>query len=506
MFKRIFHKKKKSVLYSEMPKNENMELTVSNLRSIIGKNVDVEFKEIFICGDKKYPATLIFVSGLVDVKSIARDVIKPLMDKSLLCEKDSLKNIISLIEHGFVHLPVMNTHNNINNTVNDILTGSCALVFDNEKMAITFEIKGFEKRSISEPTNESSVKGPKDSFVESIRVNTATIRRKIASQNLSIEQTKVGKQSLTEIEILYLNGTVNRNIVNEVKRRLENIEIDGVIEPGFVEEYIVDKRYTTFPLILSTERPDKFCIGILEGRVGLIIDGLPIAYIIPASIQQFLRASDDYSQNFIVVSALRLLRYISMALTIFLPAFYIAITTFHQEMIPTKLAIAIASAKEGVPYPSFIEIFIMLIAFEILLEAGLRLPKNIGQAVSVVGALVVGEAAVNANLISPTVVVVIAITSIASFTMPSQDFSNALRIWKFIMAILSSILGIFGMSIGAIFLLYHLSSIETFGVAFLSPFVASEGKDIWDSIIRAPLKLLKKRPFILRTPNERRQK
>jgi spore germination protein KA len=352
-----FHKKKKSVIYSETPKNENMELTISNLRSILGKNSDVEFRDIFICGDQKYPAGLVFVSGLVDVKGIANDVIKPLMDNSLLCEKDSIKNIISLIQHGFVYSPTMKTYTSINDTINDILTGSCALVFDNENTALTFEIKGFEKRQISEPTNESSVKGPKDSFVESLRVNTATIRRKIATQNLTIEQTKVGRQSLTQIDIVYLNGTVNPNLVNEVKRRLESIEIDGVVEAGFVEEYIVDKKYTTFPLIGATERPDRFCISILEGRVGLVIDGLPVAYIIPATIQQFLRAADDYSQNFIVVSALRILRYFSMLLTIFLPAFYIAITTFHQEMIPTELAMAIAAAKEGVPYPSFIEIF-----------------------------------------------------------------------------------------------------------------------------------------------------
>lgn len=311
---------------------------------------------------------------------------------------------------------------------------------------------------------------------------------------------------MTPIGIIYIDGIVNKGLVDEVKKKLDNIEIDGVVEAGFVEEYIIDSKYSSFPQVTVTERPDKFCTAILEGRVGLLIDGLPTAYIIPATIYQFLRTPDDYSQNFIVVSSIRFLRYFSMMLSLFLPAFYIAVTTFHQEMIPTELAQAISASKEGVPFPTFIEVIFMLIAFEILLEAGFRLPKTIGQAISIVGALVVGEASVNAKLISPAVVVVIAVTVISSFTMPYQDFSSAIRMWRFAMVVGGASMGIFGIIIVAIFLLYHLASIETFGIPYLSPFVANEGKDFGDSIIRLRLSSLKKRPSVLKTPNQRRQK
>lgn len=509
MFKRLAGKKSSSsnkILYSEIPDNKDMELNIKNIKLILSKNSDVIFRDINICGNPDFPVTLVFVDGLVDSKAIGDDVVKPLMQSSLLCKAGNESELIDLIEHGFVYSPDQKTRININDAINDILSGSCALVFDRKKTVLTFDTKGFEKRSITEPTSENAIKGAKDVFVESLRVNTATVRRKIKTQKLVIEQTTIGRQSQTSVSIIYLEGTANKHIVDEVRRRLDSIDIDGVVEAGFVEEYILDKTSTLFPQVLATERPDKFCFSLLEGRVGLLIDGLPIAYDIPAVLGNFLRSTDDYSLNFIAVSFIRLLRYSAAALTLMLPAFYISITTFHQEMIPTELAQAIAASKEGVPFPSFVEVVFMLIAFEILLEAGLRLPRNIGQAVSIVGALVVGEASVNAKLISPAVVVVIALTAISGFTIPNQDFSNAIRLWRFVMVIASSIIGIFGMGMVILFLLYHLASIETFGVPYLSPYVSNEGKDLEDSVIRLPLRFLKKRPSFVRSTNERRQK
>lgn len=509
MFKKIFKKKtsvNNEVIFSEIPDNTDTELTSSKLKSLLMRSSDMRFREIYICGNQQRPVTLIFIDGMIDSKIISDDVIKPLIQKSQLCDADSEMKTIELIEHGFVYFPDMKTRKNINDAINDILAGSCALVFDKEKTALTFNTKGFEKRGISEPTNEGSSKGTKDSFVESLRVNTATLRSKIKSPNLIIEETIVGKQTHTSIAIVYLDGIVNKTIVDEVKKRLNNIQVDGVIEAGFVEEYIIDSKYSTFPQVSVTERTDKLCTTILEGRVGLIIDGLPTVYIIPGTVYQFLRTPDDYSQNFIVVSFIRFLRYLSAMITLFLPAFYVAITTFHPEMIPTELAQAISASKEGVPFPIFIEVLAMLVAFEILLEAGLRLPRNIGQTVSIVGALVVGEASVNAKLISPAVVVVIAATVISAFTIPNQDFSNSIRIWRFIMVLAGGAIGIFGLGMAALFLLYHLASIETFGVPYLSPFAGNEGHDFGDSFIRIRLSALKKRPFFLKTPNERRQK
>lgn len=511
MFEDLFDKKNDSEkkcesTYKERPDIETTQLTSENIRSILVKNSDVVFREILICGNENRAVTLIYVDGMIDSKTVADTVIRPLMLDSKLCEAQSEKETISLIEYGYVHFPAQKTRKKIKEAISDIMTGSCALIFNEEKAALTFETKGFQQRSISEPTEENIVKGPKDVFVENIRVNTATVRRKIHTPDLVIEQTIVGKQTLTPVEIVYIEGITNKGLVKEIKARLDSIDIDGVIESGFIEEFIIDSKFSVFPQVTATERPDVFASNILDGRVGIIIDGIPIAYTMPGVIYQFLRTPDDYSQNYLASSILRLLRYTLMFVTVFLPAFYISVTTFHHEMIPSELALSIAASKEGVPYPTFVEVIAFLIAFEILLESGLRLPKNIGQAVSIVGALVVGDAAVSAGFISPAVVVVIAITAISGFTMPNQDFANALRLWRFIMAILASIIGLVGMTFGGIFMLFSLAAMETFGVPYLSPFVSGDGKGMDDTLIRPPVSFLKYRPFSLKTNNKRRQK
>ena len=321
-----------------------------------------------------------------------------------------------------------------------------------------------------------------------------------------IEETVVGKQSRTSVATVYMNNITNRNMVDEVKKRLNAIEVDKALNAGFIEEFIVDNVNSPFPQVVYTERPDKFCSNIIDGRVGVIIDGLPIAYIIPASFLQLLQAPEDYSQHYLVSSAIRGLRFIALFFTLLIPSFYISITSFHQEMMPSELATSIASAKEGVPFPMFVEVILMLAAFEVLVEAGLRLPKSIGQAVSIVGALVVGQSAVEAKLLSPATVVVIAITAITSFTMPNQDLSNALRLWRFILVIFSSIIGIFGLCTGLFILLFQLCKLESFGVPYLSPLVASKGNQYLDTFVRFPLKFQKFRPFSLGLFNKRRMK
>jgi spore germination protein KA len=498
--------KKKNALLAETPDNGQKDLTSENIKEILSKSADIRFVEIYICGDAGRPVTVSFVDGLANQQSISDYIISPLSDKSMLYRAKADTEVIDLVAHGLVRCPVLATRTDINGVINDILSGSCAVIFDSVKTAVTFSVKGMEQRSITEPTNETAAKSAKDSFVESLGVNTATVRSKIKTQRLVVEVTTVGRQTLTSIGIIYLDGTVNQALVDEVKRRLSGIDIDGVIEPGFVEEYIIDKKFTAFPQVLATERPDKFCTAILEGRVGLLIDGMPIAYDVPAVLYNFMRTVDDYAQNFWLASVLRIMRYMCLILTLMLPAFYVAITTFHQEMIPTELALSIAGSREGVPFPTFLEVILLQIAFEIILEAGLRLPKNIGQTISIVGALVVGEAAVNAKLISPAVVVLVALSVISGFAIPTADLANAIRMWRFIFLIFSSAIGLFGIGVGALLLLYDLASIETFGVPYLTPFATNEGRNMNDSIIRIPLPFIKKRPAYMKSPNERRQK
>lgn len=483
------------------------EVTTENIKSILSDSDDIKYQVYYINGRRNLPVTLIYVDGLVDTKVINDDILKPLMQEKALEEVNNLKDIVDLIEHGIIYHASRKMQSSLGDTLEDILRGSVALVFDKEKKAITFDAKGFEKRAITEPSTESALKGAKDSFIEVLRVNTALVRRKIHTPYLRIKEIIVGKQTRTSIAVIYIENLTNKNIVEEVIERLSKINIDGATTAGSIEENIIDNKRTIFPLVLNTERTDKFCHNILEGRVGLIIDGLPTTYIIPATVDMFYQTPEDYAQNYVISSFLRLIRYVNSLLTLLLPGFYIAITTFHQEMIPTVLAITIISSKAEVPFPTSTSIFFMLLAFEVLIEAGFRLPKTIGQTISIVGAIVVGQAAVQAKIISPVVVIVIAVAGLAGLTMPNQDFLNALRICRLMFAICATIAGLYGLSLAFLLLIYHMNTLETFGVPYFSPFSANEGRDVLnDSIIRVPLSFMKKRPSNLKTLNKKRQR
>ncbi len=503
--RKIKEDKKSDILFCEPLEESELELTTANIKQLIKHSSDVVFHEIYINGSKDLPVTMIFIDGVVNIKIVDDNILKPLMQELKLNQREKVDDIIEKIEHGTVYHALINTRDKLEDCISDIIDGSVAFVFDRAKKAVTFDVKGFDKRKITEPTGENVIKGSKDAFIEDLRTNTATIRRKIKTYNLIIEETKIGKQSLTKIAIVYIKGITNTHIVDELKKRLDKINIDGVLSAGVIEESIIDNKYSPFPQIIYTERPDKFCANIIEGRVGVVIDGLPIAYIVPCTLESFLQAPEDYSQNFIISSIIRLLRFILMFVTLLLPGVYVAVTSFHHEMIPTELALAITASKQGVPFPAFIEVILMLTAFEVLIEAGLRLPKTIGQAVSIVGAVVVGQAAVEARLVSPAVVVVIAATAVSSFAMPNQDFSNALRLWRFIFVIMSSFIGLFGLTISGIILLNHLSEMETYGIAYMSPFVGEDNKGMQDSLFRLPFSVNYKRPISLKTVNKKRQ-
>lgn len=483
-----------------------MDIMTENLKAILGKSKDIVFTELNINGNKEIAVTLLFVDGLIDRNTVNTDILKPLEQKSRLLGARSARDIIALIHQGVAYYHSQKIRSNLDDVISDILTGSTALIFDKEKIALTFDTKGYEKRSITEPGNESVIKGAKDSFVENLRTNTATIRNKIRTKNLIIQETIVGRQTLTPIAVVYIEDIAHIDLVNEVKSRLNKINIEGITSVGFIEEYIIEKKYSSFPQLISTERPDKFCANLLEGRVGILIDGYPYSFIMPATLAQFLQAPEDYAQNFINSSIIRSLRYILLLVSLLLPAAYIVLVQFNQGMIPSELAISIASTEVGIPFPSFIQVFFMVLAFEALQEAGIRLPKTIGQIVPIVGALVVGDAAVKANIISPIVVIVIATTAIASYALPNDDFRLALRIWRLLAIILSSILGLIGLSIGIVLILHHLCKIETFGIPYMSPFTGINIQELKDTLIRFPLSQYKKRPATLKVANKRRQK
>lgn len=469
------------------------EIKTEILKQKLSESPDIVFNEVILDENRKF--TVVFVDGMTNSQMIDNFVLKPLIQESDLKETKNDKDLIDLIMLGTVYHCQRKLVDKLTDCYSDLLSGSVVLVFDDLKKAVTFEIKGFEKRGLSEPTNENVLKGAKESFIEVLRTNTALIRRRIPSSDLIINQMKIGKRTDTAVSVIYFDGIANRSIVDEVKRRLEKINIDGIVSPGVIESFLIDSKHSLFPEVLYTERTDKFCANIMEGRVGIIVDGFPLAMIDPVDINSFLQAPEDYSQNFIYSSLYRIMRYLCALSSMILPAFYVSVTTFHQEMIPTALAGALIQTKEGIPFDSYLEVLMMLVAFEVLLEAGMRLPKSVGQAVSIVGALVVGQAAITAKILSPGVVIIIAAAGIAGFTIPSQDFANTVRVLRLILVLCAMTSGLYGLSVGLIVILYHLCSIEVFGVPYLSPFVSNEGKEMLnDTLFRKPWRKMKVRP------------
>lgn len=495
-FRKLFKKKSK----------DKTSLSTANLKDTLGSSDDVVFSDFHIGVSGRVDMTLLYIDGMVNTNLINDFVLKPLLTVEQFTKLHKSKDVVNQIEEGRLYFASHKVVKTIDDCTQDVIMGNVAIIFDDINTAIIFDVKGYDKRSITEPSGENVLKGAKDTFIEVLRTNTAQVRRKVSTSNLRIKQLVVGRQTLTHIAIVYIEGLTNKELVDEVINRISSLDIDEVVSIGFIEEYIVDNKITAFPLIASTERTDKFCANIISGRVGVLIDGLPIGLIIPGVLNQFLQAPEDYSQNFIVSSAIRVMRFGLMFVTLLLPGLYISVITFHQEMIPTDLALAIAASEAGVPFPTFVEVMMMLIAFEILIEAGIRLPRTIGNAVSILGALVVGEAAVSAKLVSPGVVIIVALAGIATFTMPNQDLSNALRLWRFLLVIFSSIAGLVGLSVGSLLLLFHLCTIETFGVPYLIPFVSHEGTEYKDTIFRFPLYLNKYRPDELKVQNKRRQR
>jgi spore germination protein KA len=489
---------------NELANLKNQELNSNNLRKILGHSTDIHFQELLVNGNQHLLVTLLLVDGMVETALVTESILKPLTNRSI--EARTAQELIKKIEQGGIYFAPQQTHTSLEGVLGAVLGGQVAVIFDQERTAITFDVRGFEKRRISEPTSENVIKGGKDAFVETLRMNTATLRRRINSTHLVIEETIVGQRSFHRLAIVYIKGLTNPDLVNELRERINHIDIDAICATGDVEERIIDRPYSPFPQILFTERPDKFCANIMEGRAGLLIDTFPTGFIVPANFAQFIQAPEDYSMNYAISSIVRLGRYLMFLVALLLPGYYVALTTFHQEMIPTDLAVAIAEAEQGVPFPSFMEVIIMLLAFEVLLEAGLRLPRAIGQAVSIVGAVVVGQAAVDARLVSPSVVIAIAITGIAGYTMPNQDLGNSLRLARLAMVILASLTGLPGIAIGVLLLIYHLASIETFGVPYLAPLVGNEGGKLQDTLFRFPLAMLQKRPAVLKPLDKQRQR
>jgi spore germination protein KA len=474
-------------------------ITSEYIEKIFNDCYDFVQRRVDIGGDAKKGVTLCFIDGLVSGAMIAEEIIRPMTSTQRFGDVVSEKQIIQMLTGGLAYSATVKLRENTDDVVNDLLSGFCAIVLDREHRAVTFEVKSSEKRSVDVPKEEKVVKGSKDAFVEIVKTNTTLVRKKLRNPDLKIRETKVGRETQTSVAVVYIDGFTNTEIVKEVEQRLAAIDTDGVLTAAVIEDYLVDNVRTPFPQLISTERPDKFCLNILEGRVGILVDGLPIGYLAPGTFAQFFKVPEDVANHHIVATGLTILRYIALVITLFIPAFYVAVAMYHQEMIPTKLLNSMIDAKQSVPFPTAVEVVGMLIAFELLQEAGLRLPNPVGETVSIIGALIVGQSAVEAHVVSPVVVIVVAFAGIAGYTMPNQDMGAALRIWRFLLVFAAILAGLYGLVLGGAALVYHLCTLECFGVAYMTPFADSSGAEVLRAISRRPMTKVRLREPALKT-------
>ena len=451
----------------------------------------------------KLTGTLCYLDGLVDGEAVGAAVIRPLTEEERFGTAAVPEEAAALVREALAWFYSFRVRRSLEETAADLTEGCCALVFPG--LALTFETRAALGRGVEQPETEKTVKGAKESFTELYRQNTALLRRRLRCPELKIRELTVGRRSRTRVGILYIDGLTSPLLGEEIQSRLERLDLDGLMNTGDLEEYLLEKS-SPFPQMLATERPDRFAMELLQGRAGLLVDGLPLGFLFPATLAETLRVPEDTASHFAVASILTLLRYLALFLSVLLPALYVAVTMYHQEMVPTRLLLSIIHSKQDVPFSTAGETLGMLVAFELLQEAGLRLPATIGQSVSIIGALIVGQSAVEAKVISPVVVIVVAVAGITGYTMPNQDMAAALRLCRFGMVLLSVGLGLFGMVVGVLLLVYYLCTLEPFGTAYLSPFCDGSLREVLGVVLRMPLPRTKYRLPWLKPADKRRQR
>ena len=411
-----------------------------------------------------------FIDGLVSSGFVADYIYKPIIQGL----PEGMVDAYHAALRGGIYNAVARPCEDLQDVALKIVNGFCVVLFPGVG-AIAFEARTGVGRSPQPPDVENTVKGPKDAFVETIRINTSLVRRHLRTPDLRISGTTVGSRSLTNVSVVWIEGITNPQLINRMNQRLKEIQVDSFLSPSAVEEYVTGSRMTAFPLLQYTERPDRFAQGLLDGRVGLLVDGLPLAYLLPVNLGYLLESPEDRSRDYISASGIRILRYCAFVLSLLLPAVYIALVMYHQQWLPQDLVDTILNMEKPRPFTTATEVLGLLIAYELIQEAGIHLPQAIGQSVSMIGGIVVGTAAVEAGLIAPMVLITVSITGICGFVLPNRDLAQAVRVWRFGMGILGMWLGITGVVLGISLLVLHLASIKSLGVSYLIATPAGRG-------------------------------
>lgn len=497
-FKLIFHLHKLSIKRTYLSNewrafmiSENLHENKVKIKEIFNNSSDLVLYEFQTLGDDR--AMVVYINGFTDKETLNQKILKPLM-KELISPLD-IRSIVSISG--------MEETNNMDDILMAINSGDVVLFHEGLGICYLFNLASYEKRQIEQSQNEQVLKGPKETFVEDIGVNKTLIRRKIRNNNLVFEDMVFGRETNTKVSLVYINGIVNEDILAELKSRLKEIQIDTILDIGYIEEYIDDAPRTMINTIYNTEKPDVVAGKILEGRIGILCDGAPSVSTVPSIFTENLMVSEDYYLKPSQATFLRIIRIISLFTSINLAGIYIALTNFHQEMIPTELLISMARQREGVPLSSFLEAISMMIFFELLKEAGLRLPKPVGQTASIVGGLVIGQAAVDANLVSAVMVIVVSASGITEFVNP--QLKQMIIFNRFAMFVFGAAFGLYGLVCGMLILIFHLVSIRSFGVPYLYPIAPYDKEGMKDVIWRAPIRKMNYRPKYIASKYSRKR-
>jgi len=480
----------------EIALTDDLQENLRMLKAAYADSSDVIFHDFFV--GERTGATLVYIDGLANIEELGRHVLAPLQQP--FAEQISLPNIRKKIAVSSIR-----SVDTLAGIIREVSEGNPVLLVEGGRQGLSLGLAKWEKRAIDEPSAESVLRGPREGFIETIRSNTALLRRKIRSADLKIKTMEIGRYSRTKVGIAYIEGLASSELVGEVMNRLRRIDTDGILESSYIEEFIEDNPLSPFPQLLTTERPDVAAAYLLEGHVAILVDGTSTVLVAPVTFSALIQSPEDYYERFIIGTAIRWLRYLFLAVSLLGPSFYVAVITFHQEMIPTALLLTMASSREQIPFPALVEAWLMETMFEALREAGARLPRQIGTAVSIVGALVIGQAAIAAGIVSAPMVMVVAITGIASFMAPRFTLGIAVRLLRFPIMLLAGCLGLLGLILGVIVILTHLLTLRSFGVPYMSPLSPLKRRELKDMLWRAPRWKMDTRPHLTGEWNPRRQ-
>ncbi|PYZ98828.1 spore germination protein [Alteribacter lacisalsi] len=481
----------------------NLDETKKTLDKIIAESDDVVVREFNIA--KKRRAIMYVIDSLANMQTLEENIIRPLMyfRRELPDIKNEQKFIDSLMEDTILFNEVETT-DNVEDAVLGFMAGQALLAIDGVQTFVIIDSRQFEQRGLQEPPSELLVRGPRDGFNEVLHTNVGLVRRRVRDPNFVLQFGQIGRRSKRDFALMYIKGIADPKLVDEMRYRISCIDTDDTEESGNIEQLVEDNVLSPFPQVLRTERPDKTVSSLMNGGIAVSLDGTPFALLAPVTFQFLFKSPEDNYDRWQIGTLIRLLRYVAAFIALFLPAIYIAMVSYHQGMIPTLLAVSIAGTREGVPFPSFIEAFAMEFTLELLREAGIRLPNPIGQTIGIVGGLVIGDAAVRAGIVSPIMIIVVALTAISSFSLPSYNVSITFRMLRFALMIIAAGFGLYGIVIGFIFITIHLASLKSFGNYYMSPFAPFRLRDWGDLLFRAPLSGQKKRPQVPNTYDDQK--